>query len=113
MTSIERRTSGQPSYNGLTEAQFRLALAGYLLIAAAAAFATFIFAPIGLIVIAVVSFSIGYFCRSEKRLKIISGRMSMFELDISFNAFLAGFGSMSLAYAYMTEAPALSYHLLI
>lgn len=101
MNSNDRRTTGQPSYKGLTETQFRFLLSGYLLLVATIALAVFAMSPIGLGAIASASFCMGYGCRSKERLAFVSSRAKQFELDSAIYAFLAILGGALLVVAYM------------
>jgi|AGTN01.1.fsa_nt_gi hypothetical protein len=113
MTTIERRTTGQPLYNGLTETQFRFLLSGYLLLMAVTAVAVFAIAPIGLGAIATASFLMGYMCRSEERIALVNKRSVQFETEAMMYVGLAILGIALLLLCYMRGANDLSYRLLI
>ena len=83
MNVIDGRTTDQPE-SGLTRPQFHLALSGIVLCLAAAAFAVFVQAAIGLIIIEVCAFCIGFYCSSLKKLETINRRMDQFTVHLAF-----------------------------
>lgn len=103
MTSFDRRTTGQPSYNGLTETQFRFSLAGHVVVLAAALFAALVFEPAGFAVAAIVAFCLGYFCTGEERLNRLSSRAEEIEGQMRIDAFIVALALVAVAIFYFTS----------